>query len=438
MRKIVFIILMYALSASAERNDVYVELILDASGSMEEMIGGKTKMQIAKDVLSKYAKKVNQDYHLGLRVYGNTKRKDCKDSHLIVPIEKGNRDQIISEIKEVTALSMTPIGYSLKKAGEDLNPLKDKGTLGIVLVTDGQESCDLDPCKVANDLIKEGFQFKINVVGFDIKDKQAHDQLKCIANATGGTYVTSDNADSLYKMLEKSVETVAKYDWNLRVEAPSSHQSYTLDVIDEKTGKKVLEHQSIHRSYLLPDGTYTIKVNTHPEYVEKNILLTQTKQTLVKIKSFGTLVVRAQEGHETIYMTVKDAQGQVVVDRKPRYFSGYLLPEGIYTVELGTNKAAVLWTKKDVRIEPNKTTAVQMTGFGTLRVREPASKGTLYFTVKDALGKEVVTKGRMYFSGYLIPIGQYTVELVTRSGSVLETKKDVIVEENKLTTVSFK
>ena len=130
--------------------------------------------------------------------------------------------EITSEIKEVTALSMTPIGYSLQKAAEDLKPLKGKGTLGIVLVTDGQESCDVDPCKVAKEMIKSGLQLKVNVVGFDIQDQKAHDQLKCIAKATGGTYVTSNNADSLYKMLEKSVETVAKYDWNLRVNNRSS------------------------------------------------------------------------------------------------------------------------------------------------------------------------------------------------------------------------
>ena len=342
-------------------SDVTVELILDASGSMEEMISGKTKMQIAKAVLSKYAKNVNEKYNLGLRVYGNTKKRDCKDSHLIVPIAKNNRNQIISEIKDVTALSMTPIGYSLQKAAEDLKSLKDEGTMGIVLVTDGQESCNLDPCKVAKDIIKSGLQLKVNVIGFDIKDKQATDQLTCIAKATGGTYVTSDNADSLYKMLEKSVETVAKYDWNLRVEAPSSHESYTFDAIDEKTGKTVLERQYVDRGYLLSDGVYTIKINTKPEYVEQHVKLSQTKQTIVRVKGRGAITGKAPNSHETFYMTVKNEAREVVI-----------------------------------------------------------KEGSL-----------------VYSSGYLVPVGKYTVELTTRSGSVVKTKKDVVVEENELTTVSF-
>ena len=85
-------VVLFASLGKAEQNDVYVELILDASGSMEEAISGKTKMQIAKDVLSKYAQAVNKEYNLGLRVYGNTKKRDCKDSHLIVPIAQNNRN----------------------------------------------------------------------------------------------------------------------------------------------------------------------------------------------------------------------------------------------------------------------------------------------------------------------------------------------------------
>ncbi len=437
MKKIL-IIFIYVLSASlgrAEQADVYVELILDASGSMEEAISGKTKMQIAKDVLSKYAKNVNKDYNVGLRVYGNTKRKDCKDSHLIVPIAQNNRDQIMSEIKEVTALSMTPIGYSLQKAAEDLKPLKGKGTLGIVLVTDGQESCDLDPCKVAKEMIKSGLQLKVNVVGFDIKDKQSHEQLKCIANATGGTYVTSDNADSLYKMLEKSVEMVAQYNWNLRVEAPSSHQTYYLDVLDEKTGKTVLEHQYANRGYLLPDGVYTIKVNMKPEYVEKNIRLSQTKQTIIKVKGFGKLVAEAMSGHESIYITVKDSVGKEVVEKGYLYSAGHLLPEGTYTVEFSTHKGPVLWTKKDVQIKTDQTTEIRMAGFGTLVADAIQGVEGIYITVKDSVGKEVVEKGYTYSAGHLLPEGMYTVEFSTKRGPVLWTKKDVEIKADKTTEV---
>ncbi|MBI3017778.1 MAG: VWA domain-containing protein [Deltaproteobacteria bacterium] len=429
---LIFPFLLGAQEIKPQTSDVYIELILDASGSMEEQISGKTKMEIAKDVLSRYAKKVNQEYQVGLRVYGNTKRKDCKDTHLIVNIAKNNRDQIISEIKDIEPLSMTPIATSLQKASEDLKPLKDKGTLGIVLVTDGMESCDKNPCQVAKDIIKSGLPIKINVVGFDIHDKEAHEQLKCIAKATGGTYVTSDNADSLYKMLEKSVEEAARFHWNLKVETPSN-LNYAVTVIDEKTGKVVLDKKLAYYSHLLPDGTYTIKVDTKPEYIEKGVQLTQAKQTIIKVKKMGVLKVKTLSDLN-FYVTAKDTAGNVVINRKYA-FNAYDLPEGIYTLEVVSENGRIHWTKNNVEVKENQRTEIPMAGYGWLKVDTGRLGLTCQVTLKyEPTGKTEVKDG--YTSGaFIVPTGPYTAELYNERSRKKFTLKNLVVNENQNTTV---
>ena len=428
---IFFPFLLGAQETKPQTSDVYIELILDASGSMEEPISGKTKMEIAKDVLSRYAKKVNKEYNVGLRVYGNTKRKDCKDTHLMVDIAKDNRDQIISEIKNIDALSMTPIAYSLQKASEDLKPLKDKGTLGIVLVTDGQESCDMDPCQVAKDIIKSGLPIKINVVGFDIHNKEAHEQLKCIAKATGGTYVTSDNADSLYRMLEKAVEEAA-LSWNLKVNTPAD-LNYSVTVIDEKTGKVVVDKKMAYYHYLLAPGTYTIKVNTTPEYIEKGIQLSQTKQMVVKVKNMGKLKVKTLSDLN-FFITVKDVSGTVVVTKK---FASLRqdIPEGKYTVEVVSENGRIQWTKENVEIKENQLTELPMTGFGRIKIDTGRLGLICQVTLTHEKTRKVEINKNYTLPSFIVPVGTYTAQLENERNRQKFTLKNIEVKENQDTTV---
>ena len=43
------------------------------------------------------------------------------------------------------------------------------------LVSDGIESCDKDPCKIAEALEKDGVDFTAHIVGFDLSEQCCHD-----------------------------------------------------------------------------------------------------------------------------------------------------------------------------------------------------------------------------------------------------------------------
>jgi hypothetical protein len=106
----------------------------------------------------------------------------------------------------------TPIALSLKVTGEEL--AKDKDSFcGIVLVTDGLESCKGNPTgEVATLLANLKLSFGVNVVGLGVKaDEDA--ALKAIADAGKGKYYDADDAAALADSIvaiAKELEVKAK------------------------------------------------------------------------------------------------------------------------------------------------------------------------------------------------------------------------------------
>ncbi len=193
--------------AQQEQVDGALLLIMDASGSMKEKDdNGVPLIDGAKQALNGVVDALPEGTPVGLRVYGhrvpNTDRaRGCEDTELIQPIEPLDPAAMKQTIASFEAKGFTPIGYSLQQAANDLPP---EGPRTIVLVSDGEDTCaPPPPCEVARDLVAQGIDVKIETVGFFIQsNRQAQDQLRCIAETTGGTYRSADNSEELVEELE--------------------------------------------------------------------------------------------------------------------------------------------------------------------------------------------------------------------------------------------
>jgi len=187
-------------------------LVLDSSGSMAEKTSDGTKrIDAAKDALRRVIAKLPDDQEVGLRVYGAKvfDRKDsgaCTDSQLIVEPGVDNRDDLTASLKGYKPYGETPIGYALQEAGKDLG---SEGPRTIVLVSDGEPTCDPDPCIVAEQLSKDGVDVRIDVVGLDVSGK-ARDKLKCVAEKGKGTYYDAASADELVDSLDTSTTRASR------------------------------------------------------------------------------------------------------------------------------------------------------------------------------------------------------------------------------------
>jgi Ca-activated chloride channel family protein len=185
-------------------------LVLDGSGSMKESSGsGGSRMDAAKKGLRSVINQLPADSKVGLRVYGSTipdGKGSCKDTQLLAPVAAVDKDKLKQGVSKLKPLGNTPIAYSLQQAYKDLP--KD-GPRSIVLVSDGEENCGGNPCKVARELKKKGAHFYIDVVGLQV-DASSRNQLTCIASAGGGTYYDVSKLSDLSSTLTRTSVRAAR------------------------------------------------------------------------------------------------------------------------------------------------------------------------------------------------------------------------------------
>jgi Ca-activated chloride channel homolog len=182
-------------------------LVMDLSDSMSAKVpSGQTRVEIARNAVEEVVKVFPPEGKLALRVYGSetpSAQMDCRDTRLLVPFAAAgeNKQAIVEAIYAVRPRGMTPIGFALEQSRQDFSIDDDDRV--IVVVSDGRETCDANPCATASKLAAEGFV--IHAVGL-VVDRNAALQLKCLATVSGGTYVDVPNAIELPDKLKEIFE----------------------------------------------------------------------------------------------------------------------------------------------------------------------------------------------------------------------------------------
>jgi hypothetical protein len=185
--------------------NLYIEYILDASGSMNEALpDGTIKLALTRDLLAGHLQAFLPETNIGLRAYGHRidyqqTAESCQDIELIAPVERGNLPAIVAWLREFRALGMTPLAESVRQAMDDF-VFEPARINSIVMLSDGIETCEGDPCGLVRNLVAEGINFTIHVVGLDV-DQPARDQLSCIAYTSGGTYHDARSEQGLREAL---------------------------------------------------------------------------------------------------------------------------------------------------------------------------------------------------------------------------------------------
>lgn len=189
--------------AHADDSGSRVILVLDASGSMRAKINGKAKIDIAKEVVGKIVAGWKPEDELGLVVYGHRKKGECSDIETVKEPGPLNAGEFMAAVNAIQPKGQTPMTQAVKQAAEALQYTEKKAT--VILVSDGIENCNADPCAVAEEMAKAGIELKVHTVGFGLDNQGAVAQLKCLADKTGGTFTIANNADDLLKALTKTV-----------------------------------------------------------------------------------------------------------------------------------------------------------------------------------------------------------------------------------------
>lgn len=195
-------------------------IILDASDSMNQSMGGTPKIQLAKDAVLQTLSNLPPNIRVGLRVYGHrfvghqnifsalkNDAANCQQTELMVPLGFNNRGQIAQRVQSIQAVGKTPISYAIQRSlAQDF--AGSTGNNHIILVSDGRETCSQNPCDLALSLVRSGVNVKINTIGFGLTDYVAQDQLKCVAATTKGKFYDAQTAAQLVGGLQETVTNV--------------------------------------------------------------------------------------------------------------------------------------------------------------------------------------------------------------------------------------
>ena len=207
-----------------EAGPVNILFIVDGSRSMLEVIehGGRQKMDAAKDVLQQALARIPNDVNIGLRVFGQgavttqhsmfgggfgglNMFSECQNSALWVPIGRSNRRSFIEKVRQIKPYGMTPLSYAIEQAAHyDFRGVE--GSKVIILITDGADTCDRNPCEVIARLPLHGIRLKVDVVGLALaREPEARRQLDCIAKTSNGKYYDAKSSAELINSITASV-----------------------------------------------------------------------------------------------------------------------------------------------------------------------------------------------------------------------------------------
>lgn len=182
-----------------------VEIVLDASGSMlQRLPDGRRRIVGAKEAIRELVTNaLPPATPVALRVFGHLEPDSC-DTRLVHPLAPVSDGGLLQKLDKIQAknLAKTPIAESLRLTAKDLETAE--GDPLVVLLTDGDETCEGDPAATLEDLRSAGFDLKVNIIGFAV-GAELDATFQSWAEAGRGTYYKADDANSLSEALETAV-----------------------------------------------------------------------------------------------------------------------------------------------------------------------------------------------------------------------------------------
>ena len=254
--------------AAAPETAKNTEIIFDASNSMWGQIAGEAKITIARKVLAQIINGLPDSLNVGLRAYGHRygldDSKACTDTELLIPIGPIDKPRLIDTVNKIQLKGKTPLVLSVLEAIKDFEKIANGS---VILITDGIESCGGDVNSIAQAIKKSGLEVNVNIVGFDIREKEARAELETIAGSTGGIYLDAKDAGELLSAVEQTI----------RVEFQ------VLDGRGQVVARGVVGGEAVK----LKEGSYTLRVLLAPRPIEVKVELKTGTAATYTLKKTG-------------------------------------------------------------------------------------------------------------------------------------------------------
>jgi hypothetical protein len=173
---------------------------------MLQRLNGQRRIDIAKEAITTLINETLPDeVSFTLRVFGHKEADACRSDLEIAagPLDRAKASSVIASIQAMN-LARTPIAESLRRAAADASGRR--GPLLMILVTDGEETCDGDAAAVIRELAAGGTDVRVNIVGFAIDELMLQETFAEWARLGNGRYFNAPDGEELTAGLRDSVE----------------------------------------------------------------------------------------------------------------------------------------------------------------------------------------------------------------------------------------
>ena len=351
--------------------------LLDASGSMFAEWEGQMRMDVAKNMLIELVDSLRADptLELALRVYGHQyhrRFKNCQDTKLEVAFAASNHNQIIGKLRTIQPSGVTPIAYSLEQAAHDFRVDPNYRNV-VIILTDGIESCDGDPCAVSLALQEKNIFLKPFVIGLGM-EKDFKEEFACVGQYYDAKDV-SEFRQVLNKILRQSLETTTVSVELLDQDRQPTETNVNVTFFNNFTRAPIYDFVHYRDEQGRPDSvivdavlSYDVVANTIPPVAKRNVTFEGGQHNVVSIQApQGTLNIRQpgfSEYAKGVRALVRRAgQSDIINIHELPAPERYLV--GTYDLEVLTFPKTRF---DDVAINQSATTEIVVPGPGVLNV----------------------------------------------------------------------
>ncbi len=402
MQRILLIALLFCLgwnaSAQQEQPLTRILFIFDASNSMNGVWERKPKIDLATKLLSSALDSLRgvENLEMALRVYGQEKfyqkGQDCDDTKLLVPFGSSNVVRMKNELYKLQPKGTTPIAATLEKAADDF-PKCPRGECRniIILITDGIEECDGDPCAVSLALQKRGIILKPFVIGVGL-DVEFREAFECV-----GTYFDASSQEkfktALGVVISQALNNTTAQVNLLDFSGNPTETNINMTFYDQRTGEVI--HNFVHTMNvkgnpdtlaLNPAHVYRVVAHTIPPRFTDSAVVTPGKHTIIGIPTplgdleFKMLGLNPENQHLNVIVRQADQMKTLHIQgftEKQRYIVGK------YDLEILTLPRTYI---EDVEISQSHTTTIEIPQAGSATFSKLGyGYGSVYLQTKDGL-----------------------------------------------------
>lgn len=432
--------------------------VFDASNSMNAFWGNKTRLEVARELLMKSLHELEgqPDLELALRVYGHRSpisagKQDCDDTHLEVPFSANSAPAMRNFMKNLRAVGTTPIARSLERSADDF-PSSTQVRKGerpvrnvIILITDGIEACDEDPCAVSRALQSKGIVLKPFVIGVGLDETEKY-TLRCIGNFFDAD--TPELFEHVLKIvLTQALNTTTAQISLLTNDGKPLETDVPVTLYDQRTGQ--VRYHIVHtmNDKGVPDTlkidpifTYRVVAHTLPPSVRENVTVKPGQHSIITVDAgTGFLNLRSGtgpgDGH-TVQCIVR-RKGESTTLHHQEVGASQRFRTGTYDLEVLTLPRLII---TDVRIEQDKSTDIVVPRSGVLNILPSATgHGSIFLKDEDQLVWVADLDPNAQRMQVRLQPGKYKVTYRSRSArrTELSISKDVTIESGRAASLNF-